>query len=207
MDIWAVITQKGGSGKTTIALHLAIMAENRGRKAVVIDLDPQRSAIKWARIRGGNSPEVVSAIASELNKALADAEKRGCKLAIIDTSPRADKDALEVARRADLIIVPVRPSILDLPAMEDTLKLIQMSGRLHRTAIVLNSVASHTNEGKDASAVLQGLGPLLPVQIGERVDFRRALTGGFGVTEYAPSSKAAKEMENLYKALEQKSAR
>lgn len=206
MKIWSVITQKGGSGKTTLALHLAIMAESRGVKAAVVDLDPQRSALKWAMIRDSRRPYVVGAILPELGRALEDLRLRQHQLAIIDTSPRADRDALAVCRLSDLIIVPVRPSILDLPAVEDTLKLIHAAGQLGRTVIVLNSVAPATAEGRDAARVLAGMGSLAPVQIGERVDFRRALTGGKGVTEFAPSSKASQEIQALYLALAKKAA-
>lgn len=207
MKKWAVITQKGGSGKTTIALHLAIVAESKGQRAAIVDIDPQRSATRWAMIRGSRAPHVVGVMASELHKALASLERAGFDLVIIDTSPRADRDSIEVSRVADLIIVPVRPSILDLPAVEDTLKLIHAAGRLSDTLIVLNSVAPSTNEGKEAASVLRGFGQLAPVALGERVDYRRALTGGKGVTEFAPRSKAAEEVEALYLALAKRSAR
>jgi chromosome partitioning protein len=201
MKTWAVITQKGGSGKTTISLHLAIVAESKGKKAAVIDIDPQRSALKWAMIRGGQTPAVIGTIVPELSRTLADLERKRTDLAIIDTSPRADRDALEVSRRADLIIVPVRPSILDLPAAEDTLRLLQSAKCLDKTVIVLNSASQSTSEGQEAGAVLSGFGRLLSCQIGERVDFRRALTGGKGVTEFAPHSKASQEIHALYLAL------
>lgn len=207
MKKWAVITQKGGSGKTTIALHLAIVAESKGQRAAIVDIDPQRSATRWAMIRGNQAPQVIGVMAADLHKALASLERAKFDLAIIDTSPRADRDSIEVSRAADLIIVPVRPSILDLPAVEDTLKLIHAAGRLSDTLIVLNSVAPSTNEGKEAASVLRGFGQLAPVALGERVDYRRALTGGKGVTEFAPRSKAAEEVEALYLALAKRSAR
>jgi chromosome partitioning protein len=205
MKTWAVITQKGGSGKTTIALHLGIVAESHGLRTVIIDIDPQRSALKWNMIRKGSRPTVVGSIAPDLGKVLSRYENSHYDLAIVDTSPRADRDSIEVSRRADLIIVPVRPSILDLPAVEDTLKLIKASGRLNKTVIVLNSVSASTNEARDAASVLAGLGPLSPVSIGERIDFRRALTAGRGVTEFAPNSRAAHEVEALFLALAQAS--
>lgn len=201
MKKWAVITQKGGSGKTTIALHLGIIAESKGLKTAIVDIDPQRSASRWAMIRGGSSPLVVGVTAPDVHKTIARLEREGFELAIIDTSPRADRDSIEVSRLADLIIVPVRPSILDLPAVEDTLKLIHAAGRLNSTVIVLNSVAPSTSEGKDAASVLSGFGRLAPITLGERVDYRRALTSGKGVTEFSPKGKAAEEIEALYLAL------
>lgn len=205
MKVWAVITQKGGSGKTTIALHLAIMAEAHGLSTAVIDIDPQQSAVRWARIRDQESPRVLPALASEVNRTLTDLRRQQTDLAIIDTSPRANKECLEIARIADLIIVPVRPSILDLPAVQDTLQMLKAANRLDRVAIVLNSVATSTNESRDANSVLKNMGHLVPVQLGERVDYRRALTGGKGVTEFAPGSRAAQEIEGLYEALAKRS--
>lgn len=201
MKTWAVITQKGGSGKTTIALHLGIVADSLGKRAVVVDVDPQRSAMKWSMIRGTGRPPVIATIVPELRRELAKLERTKTDLVIIDTSPRADRDSLEVSRIADLIVVPVKPSILDLPAAQETLELIRAAGAASKTVIVLNSVPASTTEARDAAAVLRKFGHLLPGSIGDRVDFRRALVAGKGVTEFAPNSAAAKEINTLYLAL------
>jgi chromosome partitioning protein len=203
MQIWSVLSQKGGAGKTTVALHLAIAAMQTGLTVLVIDVDPQQSAAKWANIRGFelDSLSVVSAITPDLPKALTDAARKSVDLVIIDTSPRADRDCIEICRRADFVIVPVRPSVMDIPAVEETMTLIDKAGQRHKSVIVLNAVPSNTSEGQEAGEVLAKIGPLLPVMLGDRVDFRRALTGGQGVTEFAPKSKAAAEVLALYKAI------
>jgi chromosome partitioning protein len=204
MQIWSVLSQKGGAGKTTVALHLAIAAMQTGLNVLVIDVDPQQSAVKWANIRGSDSPKVKAVITPDLPKALVDAERRGVKLVIVDTSPRADRDCIEICRRADFVIVPVRPSVMDIPAVEETLNLIDQAGQRHKTVIVLNAVPSNTSEGTEAAEVLTQIGELFPLMLGDRVDFRRALTGGQGVTEFAPKSKAASEVLTLYKAIAEK---
>jgi chromosome partitioning protein len=204
MRTWAVITQKGGSGKTTMALHLAVIAQQSGLKTVIVDADPQQSALKWAVIRNQAKPVVVPCVAADLRRLLPRLERDGVDLALIDTSPRASRDTIDIAAHADLIILPARPSILDLPAVEDTLRLIGSSGDLDRVAIVLNAVPPQTDEGDQAAAILGKLGPLLPERIGERVDYRKALTAGRGITEFAPSSRAAKEMMALYAAFERR---
>jgi chromosome partitioning protein len=155
----------------------------------------------------GRSPRVLASMGPEIHKALSTVQGWGTDLAIIDTSPRADRDCIEVSRLADLIIVPVRPSVLDLPAVEDTLKLIHAAGRLGHAVIVLNMVAPSTGEGRDAAAVLKGFGAVSPVQLGDRVDYRKALTSGRGVTEFSPKSRAADEIEALYLALAKQSVR
>jgi chromosome partitioning protein len=207
MRVWSVLSQKGGAGKTTVALHLAVAAMQAGKNVIVIDVDPQQSAAKWANIRGTDSPKVVATIAPDISKALSDASRRGVELAIIDTSPRADRDCIDICRRADFVIVPVRPSVMDIPAVEETMHLIEKAGQLGKSVIVLNAVPSNTSEGAEAAEVLAPMGDLLPITLGDRVDFRRALTGGQGVTEFAPKSKAAAEAAELYKAVEKMAAR
>jgi chromosome partitioning protein len=204
MRIWSVLSQKGGAGKTTVALHLAIAAMQSGLPVLVIDVDPQQSAVKWANIRGSDSPKVIATITPDLPKALADAERRGVKLVIIDTSPRADRDCIDICRRADFVIVPVRPSVMDIPAVEETLTLIDQAGQRHKSVIVLNAVPANTSEGAEAAEVLAQIGELLPVTLCDRVDYRRALTGGQGVTEFAPKSKAAAEVLTLFRAITEK---
>ena len=201
MEIWSVLSQKGGAGKTTVALHLAVAALQDNKSVIVIDVDPQQSAVKWANIRGIDSPKVIAAITPDIPRVLADAAKRGVDLAVIDTSPRADRDCIEICRRADFVVVPVRPSVMDIPAVEETMKLIDQAGQSRKAVIVLNAVPSNTSEGEEAAEVLAHMGELLPGSLGDRVDFRRALTGGQGVTEFAPKSKAASEALTLYKAI------
>ena len=201
MQVWSVLSQKGGAGKTTVALHLAVAAMQSGKPVLVIDVDPQQSAVKWANIRGLDSPQVVATITPDLPKVLTDAARKGVELVIIDTSPRADRDCIEICRKADFVIVPVRPSVMDIPAVEETMLLIDRAGQRGKSVIVLNAVPSSTSEGQEAGEVLTQIGELLPVSLGDRVDFRRALTGGQGVTEFAPKSKAATEALELFRAI------
>lgn len=202
METWAVIAQKGGAGKTTLALHLAIAATQAGKLAGIIDVDPQESAIKWARIRDKTFPPVTKAVTPELGEMRQTAMDAGADVLIIDTSPRADAECIAIAKIADLIIVPSRPSILDLQSIADTIELLDQAGAKTRAVVVLNSVAARTAEGRDAAAVLSGLGvSLAPTRLGERADYRHALTAGKGVTELDPKSPAAKEINTLYKWL------
>jgi len=123
MKTLAIISQKGGAGKTTLALHLAVAAERDGKQSAIIDLDPQASAASWGDSRVKETPVVVSAQPSRLDKVLAATKSAGATLAIIDTAPHSESASLAVARAADFIIVPCRPAVLDLRAISHSIDL------------------------------------------------------------------------------------
>ena len=102
MKTIALIAQKGGTGKTTLALSLAVAAEQDGKQAVIIDLDPQATACRWSDRRQAETPVVVDAQAARLGKALKAAEERGVDLVIVDTPARNADASLEAAKLADL---------------------------------------------------------------------------------------------------------
>lgn len=201
MQLWGLIAQKGGSGKTTLSIHLAVAATQAGLKVEVLDVDPQQSAAKWGYARK-TAPEITATVAPKLGDLALDAEKRRVDILIVDTSPRADRDCLLVARQCTLIVVPVRPTILDIPAVDDTINLLRQADLQHKAVLVLNAVAPSTKEGEMAAAVLVEKGvTLCPVRIGERVDLRQSLIEMQGVTEFTPKGPAAKEIIALYKWL------
>jgi chromosome partitioning protein len=110
----AILSQKGGAGKTTIAVNLAVAADRLGMAAAVIDIDPQVSAARWGDSRQSESPPVISAHAERLSYFLETCRKNSAELVIVDTAPHAQGDALTAARQADFILIPCRPSIVDL---------------------------------------------------------------------------------------------
>ena len=109
MKTVAIISQKGGAGKTTLALHLATSSALAGRNTAIIDLDPQASAANWGDRRTAELPVVLSAHASRLGHEIKRVEEMEGELLIIDTAPHSDSAALEAAKAADLILVPCRP--------------------------------------------------------------------------------------------------
>ena len=198
MKVIAVISQKGGAGKTTLALHLAVAAEQDGKQTAVIDLDPQASATSWGDSREAETPVIVSAQASRLANVLEAARNAGAALAIIDTAPHSERDALGAARAADLILIPCRPAILDLRAIGNTVDLARIAEKA--AAVVLNTVPPRGNIADDASQAVQGYNvDIAPVHIGQRAAFQHALTGGLTAQEYEPGGKAADEVLQLYK--------
>ncbi len=134
----AILSQKGGTGKTTISLHLAVAAQQAGQAAVVIDLDPQASAAGWKDSRTSEVPVIVSAPPSRLPQALRAAESGGADIAIIDTAPHSGDVALAAAEAADLVLIPCRPGILDLRAIGSTARAVKLAGK--PAYVVLNTI-------------------------------------------------------------------
>ena len=121
----ALVAQKGGVGKTTIAVNLAVAAEAFGMRTILFDLDPQESAVVWADRRKAEFPHVEFLTERRLAEALKAAEAQGFKLAIIDTPPAAGTQAYTAAQVADLALVPCRPSLVDLDAVRRTAQLVK----------------------------------------------------------------------------------
>ena len=111
----AFLAQKGGSGKTTLAVHTAVAATEAGESVVVIDTDPQKSATVWGDARSQEAPIVATAAASELGRVLEAADQERMTLAIVDTAPHAAPDATRIVRAVDLVAIPVRPTLSTLP--------------------------------------------------------------------------------------------
>ena len=196
----ALISQKGGSGKTTLALHLAVAAAQAGNVAV-IDLDPQQSATRWADRRAASAPVVLAVPPARLRAELERVASAGADVVFIDTPPRAGSDnaALEAARAADLVLLPCRPAILDLEAAASTAKRIHSVTRAPALA-VLNGCPSRGQDADHAAAALGDLDALqvCPVWIGQRVAFSRALLDGRTAQEIQPGGRAADEIARLH---------
>jgi chromosome partitioning protein len=197
MKTIAILSQKGGAGKTTLALHLAVAAVQAGRTAVIMYLDPQASATSWKDSRASETPAVVSAQAARLPAILEAARNGGADFTIIDTAPHSESAALAAARAADLILIPCRPAILDLRAISNTIDLAKIAGK--PVAVVLNSVPPRGSLASEAINAVAGYGvQVAPVLIGQRAAFMHALTIGQTALEYEPKGKGADEISRLY---------
>lgn len=197
MKTIALISQKGGAGKTTLTLNLAVAAELSGRSCAVIDLDPQASAMGWQDTREKESPVVISAQAARINDILATAKEHGAALTIIDTAPHSDSAALQAARAADLVLIPCRPSILDLRAIATSVDIATMAKK--PAVAVLNSVPPRGSLTDEALEAIKGYGlEIAPEQLGQRAAFVHSLTLGLSVLEYEPNGKASQEVTTIY---------
>jgi chromosome partitioning protein len=207
MRVWAALSQKGGSGKSTIMLQLAIAATAANRVASVIDLDPQKSAEKWGILRERKTktddPIIVHGLPSQLDSMLDKARETGHELVLIDTPPTIDRTTILVAAKADLIIVPTRTSVLDLQALDDTLTILKATQGVNRIVVVINAAGPDAKAREAIKKLVRkqhGI-PLLGAALEEHLEFRTSLGSGRGVTEAAAHSPAGKELRKLYGAL------
>src|ERR1700722_5196744 len=110
MEVIAVIAQKGGAGKTTLTLSLAVAAQRAGKTVAIVDLDPQATACNWGDRRKSDSPVIVSPQPPRLPQVLRSAQEGGAQFVVIDTPPRAEQAAMIAAKAANLILIPCRPA-------------------------------------------------------------------------------------------------
>jgi len=194
----AILSQKGGTGKTTLTLHLAVASERAGKAAAVIDLDPQASAAGWKDSRTGETPVVVPVPSSRLPQALEAAKAGGAALTLIDTAPHATDAALAAAEAADLVLIPCRAGILDLRAIGTTARAVKLAGK--PAYVVLNAMpprAPNVLADARAAVAVHGL-QVAPFTIQQRAAYAHALTAGQTAQEYEPFGKAADEISQLY---------
>jgi chromosome partitioning protein len=201
MKIAAIISQKGGAGKTTLAVHLATAAAAAGHNAAIIDLDPQGTAASWGDRRGTQEPEVVSGQAIRLPALIKTAEENGADFLILDTAPNADQTASLAARAADVVLVPCRPAAFDLEAVQTTLLLARTANK--PAYVVLNAVPARSGGvDKEATATLSAQGALVaPCYLTHRVAFAHGVIDGRTAQEFEANGKAAAEIEAIYKWL------
>ena len=197
MNIIAIVSQKGGTGKSTLAFSLAVAAEQRGIRTSVIDMDPQGTTKKWyGRREADGGPEVNALNASQLTAAMPLLKKQGIKLVIIDT-PGADTPGVTAAiQAADLCLIPARPSVADIEASAPTVSAIHRLGKSF--SYVLNQCPpGRSIRTMDAFRVLQLTGAVASTPLALRADHMDALATGQGVTERDTNSKASAEIREL----------
>ena len=198
MHVIALVSQKGGSGKTTLATALAVAHQEEGGRAAVADMDPQGSSLAWHHFRAGQTPLVVAVHPPRLDRMLQRFRSHGVSLALIDTAPHASAGALAASRLADLVLVPCRPSTPDLAAIAGTLEVAALAGA--EAVVLLNAVPPRGSLAAEATEALKGSGArVAPVVLGARVAHVHAFTLGRSAQEYAPRGKAAAEIMALYR--------
>ncbi len=197
MKTIAIISQKGGAGKTTLSVHLATAAALAGHKAAIIDLDPQGTAASWGDRRQADAPEVVSGQASRLSFLIEAAQTNGADFLILDTAPNADQTALRAAPPADVVLIPCRAATFDLEAIKATLTLSQLAQR--PSFVVLNAIPPRSGIGREAADGLTSQGAqVAPAMLSQRAAFTHGVIDGRTAQEFEPDGKAAEEVSSLY---------
>lgn len=201
MDVLAILGQKGGTGKTTVATNLAVAAENDNKKTVIFDLDPQATASFWKDLRkeqqGIDTPAVVSIQAIRLKAMVEASRENNVDLVIIDGAAVARDIILDAANVADFALLPTKPAIFDSASLIQTINIIK--GVNLPASMVLNAISPIGKENQEAIDLAKNIDiDMCPVTIGNRKAFFKSQAKGQSVQEYEPSGKAAGEISRLY---------
>lgn len=195
----AIISQKGGAGKTTLAVHLAAAAA-ADLVTLVVDTDPQATASRWSEWRGGADPEVIDCGAPTLLAGkLAKARELGAELVVIDTPPHADAMARQAAKLADLILIPCRPKAFDLAAIDATAELV-LSSTTPAFVVMMAGPPRAPLIYREAADVIEGTFglPIAPARLAERAAFHHSAGRGQTAGQFDPDGKAAAEASALW---------
>jgi chromosome partitioning protein len=194
MHIVAFVTQKGGTGKSSLAVSLAVAAAESGLKIVVLDIDPQGTTGEWYKRRTRDAPAVQSISWANLSSRLYRLGQQGYDLAIVDTPGADSHGASEAMKEAHFCLLPVRPSVADIEASKPTVRYLNEHNKPF--AFVLNQcpTGGRTSRTANARMALHLLGSLCDPTLAHRSDHVDALASGLGVTEFSCFGKAADEV-------------
>lgn len=198
MKTISLLSRKGGSGKSTLAAHWAVEAEkSRGTQVVLIDTDPQGSCSSWYSKREAETPLLVQTKADKVKDTLEACRADEVDFVFIDTVPDINKIAVHAARASDLVVIPVRPSVLDLEAISGSIELIEGLGK--PAIVVLNQAPPRSTITDEAEAALASYGlPICPVHILNRLIFTRSMIDGRVAGEVEKNGKAAAEIKKSW---------
>lgn len=197
MQVIVFASQKGGSGKTTLAGHMAVLADALGLGPVaMLDTDPQGSLAQWWNARRAETPLFVRSSLTELPETLAELDRRRIRLVVIDTPPAITIAIRSVVENADLVVVPVRPSPHDLRAAGATVDLVE--GLARPFVFVVNAASSRARITSDAAVALSQHGTVAPVTVHNRTEYAASMSDGRTVMEINPEGRSAEEMVALW---------
>ena len=203
MKTIVITSQKGGSGKTTLAAHLAIAAENANNgPAVLIDTDPQQTLATWWNLRQAETPQLAPVNLRELPEKIEALAKAGFAYCFIDTPPALTEQNKQVLKLADLVLIPTRPSPNDLWSLGATLDLVKHSDAPF--VFVLTQAKANARITIQTIAALSQHGQVFQSVVHDRVDYAASMTDGRTAIEINPNGPAAAEISQLWGFTEQR---
>jgi chromosome partitioning protein len=204
MNVLVVAASKGGVGKTTVAAALAVEARRRGKRAVLVDVDPVRSLTLWHGERKQDGPALVKGD-RYIDRTLERLKREKWDLAIIDTPPGIVSIIEPVIAGADLVLVPVRASPLDVNSID---AITDMAGVHDKPFVfVLNATTPRSKLAEGARRALQKAGEVLAVELPDRLIHPSAMVTGLTAAELEPTGRAAGEVAALFKEIEKRLAK
>lgn len=206
MNVIVFASRKGGTGKSTLAAHLAAHCQKSLRSCLLIDADSQGSLTLWHRLRKTGEPPLKSGL-REFNETLAQARRDGVEWVLVDTPPLASTEVSETVAAATLVVIPTRPAVFDLNAVTETIAAARLADRPF--ALVLNAVPPK-RLGTESPMVLNARrgfealeAPVWSGQITNRASLALSLADGAGVDEFSfDGHAAAAEIAALWTAIE-----
>ena len=197
MQVLAFASQKGGSGKTTLAGHVAVQAERKGAGPVaLVDTDPQGSLAEWWNERQADTPLFARTSVAQLSADVERMRSLGIKLLVIDTPPAITSTIGHVIRVSDLVIIPTRPSPHDLRAAGATVELVESLEK--PLVFVMNAATPRARITSEAVFALSQHGTLAPTIIHHRTDFAASMIDGRTVMELPQSHRSSEEIGALW---------
>lgn len=204
----ALCTQKGGTGKTTIATALAVAAHLAGKKSALLDLDPQTNAVNWFDRREGDGPDVASIQPGAIRRSLDAYRGLGMDWVFIDTPGKMDSASTEAAKYADMVLIPTQAQIFAIDTLEPLKRLLDMAGN-PPAFVVLNLV--HPNAGgraaDDAAAIADRFNiSVAPIHLSRLKAYEDAPALGQTPQELEPQGRAAQEVAGLFSFLSEQAS-
>lgn len=201
MKTITLLSRKGGSGKSTLTVHWGVEAQKtQGNRVVLIDTDPQGSCSSWYNKREAQTPLLIQSNTIPIFDHIASCRADGINFVIVDTVPDINNKAVHAARVSDLIVIPVRPSVLDLESISASIELA--SGINKPAVIVLNQAPPGSTITSEAKTALTNYGlPICPIPIFNRLIFCRAMIDGSVASEIERKGKAAIEIRQTWQWL------